>query len=490
MLHPMKNNYYIFLLMIATLGLGSCEKFLDLKPASQGIAITNTSADSLLYKNAYELEAALSGVYDDFRNEYFSLDYFVNGDAQSDDAYAGADNPDNFQIDEFTIDATNANVSRDWRYLYATIGKANSVFNNADATPGVDEARKLQIKAEAAWIRGFIYFQAVRLWGDIPLQLQEVTTVSIELLPEIYPMLFPARAPLEKVYEQIISDFELALAHAPVSAPHKGYVTKGNANAMLAKVYATMQPVQWDKVGQYCDAVLAGGYSLLPEYDMLWDNAHENSSEAIFEINYEGTPSSGNWGASMFRGLEWKKFNTPSNDLVATFDSEQDLIRKNASIDFQDVSGKWSDPYWPQITFPFINKYRNITGPSPQNFILLRLADIILLKAEVLNENGDIAGAAALVNQIRSRVNLPNTTASNKADMKLAIEKERRLELVFEGHRWFDLLRTGRAIEVMNNVKGPNGTSLGYVVTENRLRWPIPQAELDKNTKLVQNEGY
>ena len=74
--------------------------------------------------------------------------------------------------------------------------------------------------------------------------------------------------------------------------------------------------------------------------------------------------------------------------------------------------------------------------------------------------------------------------------MKLAIEKERRLELAFEGHRWFDLLRTGRAIEVMNNVKGPNGTSLGYVVTENRLRWPIPQAELDKNTKLIQNEGY
>ncbi len=484
----MKKILYILLFVAA--GLQSCDKYLDLKPISQGIAIENLVSDSLLYKNASELEAALSGVYSDFRNEYFELDYFVNGDAQSDDAYAGADNPANFQIDEYTIDATNTNVSRDWQYLYGTIGKANAVFNNTDATPEVDPARKLQIKAEAAWIRAYMYFQAVQLWGDVPLQLREVTSISAELLPEIYPQLFPARVPVADVFTQIISDFELAVAHAPVAAPHKGFVTKGAANAMLAKVYATMQPPQWDKVNQYCDAVMAGGYSLLPEYDMLWNNENENSAEAIFEINYEGTPQSGNWGASMFRGLDWKKFNTPSNDLVAAFDAEGDVIRKEASIIFLDVSGKWSDPYWPQINFPFVNKYRIFTGNSSQNYIFIRLADIMLLKAEALNETGDLQGAAALVNQIRSRVDLPNTTAADKAAMKLAIEKERRLELAFEGHRWYDLKRTGRAIEVLNNVKGPNGTSLGYVVTENRLLWPVPQAEMDKNTKLVQNEGY
>ena len=486
----MKKIIFNLILLVSLTGMYSCDKFLDIQPVSQGIAVTNTSADSLVYKNDSELEAALSGVYDDFRNEYFSLDYFVNGDAQSDDAYAGADNPANFQIDEYAIDATNTNVSRDWEYLYGTIGKANAVFNNAEKTPGVDAARKLQIKAEAAWIRAYMYFQAVQLWGDVPLQLTEVTTISIELLPEIYPQLFPARAPMAEVFAQIISDFELALAHAPISATHKGYVTKGAANAMLAKVYATIQPQQWDKVNQYCDAVISGGYSLLPEYDMLWNNENENSSEAIFEINYEGTPQSGNWGASMFRGLDWKKFNTPSNDLVSVFDAEQDLIRKEASIIYLDVSGKWSDPYWPQITFPFVNKYRIFTGSSSQNYILLRLADILLLKAEAMNENGDVQGAAAFVNQIRSRVSLSNTTASDKAAMKLAIEKERRLELAFEGHRYYDLKRTGRAIEVLNNVKGPNGASLGYVVTESRLLWPIPQAELDKNTKLIQNEGY
>lgn len=121
----------------------------------------------MLFKSPSEVEAALAGVYDDFRNEYFSLDYFVNGDAQSDDAYAGADNPANFQIDEFSIDATNSNVSRDWGYLYSTIGKANAVFNNVDAVPGLDAGRMSQIKGEAAWIRAFMYYQAVQLWGDV-----------------------------------------------------------------------------------------------------------------------------------------------------------------------------------------------------------------------------------------------------------------------------------------------------------------------------------
>jgi hypothetical protein len=137
-----------------------------------------------------------------------------------------------------------------------------------------------------------------------------------------------------------------------------------------------------------------------------------------------------------------------------------------------------------------VNKWRQFGESSPQNYIFVRLADIILLKAEALNEQGDVSGAAALVNQVRSRVNLPNTTASDQASMRLAIEKERRLELAFEGHRWFDLKRTGRAIEVINNAVDETGQKLGYNLTENRLLWPIPQSELDRNTSLTQNQGY
>lgn len=484
--------YIALLSLIAAFALFSCEDYLELEPVSQSIVVDNTGADSVYFKSASEVEAALAGAYSDFKNEYYQLDYYVNGDAQADDAYAGGDNPDNFQIDDYRLDATNRNVSRDWAYLYSTIGKTNTILNNIGAVtdPALSASRRAEIIGEASFIRAFMYFQLVQLWGDVPLQLQEVKTISADKLDEIYSIIFPARSPQDEVYAQIIADLETALARVRATAPHKGYATTGAVNAMLAKVYATVEPHDWAKVREYCDAVIAGGYSLLDDYDALWDNANENSEESIFEINYSGGAADGNWGTKIFRGLDWKKFNLPANDLVAAFDAENDQIRKNAAIIFLDVTGKWSDSHWPQTHYPFINKWRNFQEGSDQNYIFIRLADILLLKAEALNELGDQPGAAGLVDQIRDRANLPPTTASTQAELRLAIEKERRLELAFEGHRWYDLKRTGRAIEVMNNARGANGENLGYNLTPERLLWPIPQAELDKNSKLTQNPGY
>ncbi len=490
----MKRYIKVLFAAIWLMSLVACEKFLDVPPLSSPVGVgAGMTEDTVVFESAAQIEAALGGLYSDFRNEYWELDYFVNGDAQSDDAYAGADNPANFQIDEMRIDATNSNVSRDWAYLYGTIGRANLIINNVFEIneAGFDDQRKAEIKGEASFIRAFHYFQLVQLWGAVPLQLKEITSVSAELLPIIYPQMFPARAIEEEVYAQIISDLEYALETVPVTQTDKGYVTKGAVNAVLAKVYATKIPHEYDKVIQYADAVINGGYSLVADYATLFDGLqeHENSSESIFEINYEGTSASGNWGASMFRGTDWKKFNTPSHDLVAAFDAAGDNIRKAVSIDFQNVSGKWGDPYWPAANYPFIAKYPIIASPSPQNYIFLRLADIILLKAEALNETGDLNGAAELVNQIRDRVDLPPVNASTQEAMRLAIENERRLELAFEGHRWFDLKRTGRALEVMSDIQGPNGM-INYGVNENKLFWPIPQSELDNNANLVQNPGY
>jgi hypothetical protein len=153
------------------------------------------------------------------------------------------------------------------------------------------------------------------------------------------------------------------------------------------------------------------------------------------------------------------------------------------------VSGKWTDPHWPATQYPFINKYRD-TQSGAQNFIIYRLADILLLKAEALNELGDQDGAAELVNQVRARVDLDPIAAESQEEMRVAIAKERRLELAFEGHRWFDLKRTGRAIEVVNAAVDADGQPVGYNLTEQKLMWPIPQSERDKNTKLTQNPGY
>ena len=488
----MKKISFISLFIISTLVFQSCDKFLDVQPVSQGIAVENSSSDSVYFKSAEQVEAALGGAYSDFKNEYFQLDYFVNGDAQADDAYAGGDNPANFQIDDFTIDATNSNVSRDYAYLYSTIGKVNLIINNTNACsdPLLTEQRKKEVIGEASFIRAFMYFQLVQLWGDVPLQLKEVKSISAANLAELYPILFPPRTAKDLVYKQIILDLEKALASSKPTATNKGYVTTGAVNSMLAYVYATQQPNEWAKVSTYCDAVISGGYSLMPNYDDLWNNQNKNSAESIFEINYTGGSTDGNWGVKIFRGMDWKKFNLPSNDLAKAFDDEKDTVRKHSSIIFLDVTGKWSDPNWPQNQYPFINKYRNFTEGSDQNYIFLRLADILLLKAQAFNELNDVTGAAALVNQIRHRAKLQDTPATTQDAMRLAIEKERRLELAYEAHRWFDLKRTGRAIDVMNNAVGPDGKKIGYKLTQNRLLWPIPQSELDKNTKLVQNPGY
>ncbi|MCX6242263.1 MAG: RagB/SusD family nutrient uptake outer membrane protein [Bacteroidetes bacterium] len=488
----MKKLFILSMILFAAVTFYSCKKFLDLQPQSQGIAVQNASSDSILYKTAQEVESALAGAYSDFKNEYYELDYYVNGDAQADDAYAGADNPANFQIDALKIDAINSNVSRDWAYLYSTIGKTNSVINNVNSCPdaALTADRKKQIISEASFIRAFMYFQLVQLWGDVPLQLKEVTSFSASNLAELYPQLFPPRAPMANVYKQIILDLETALANVQVSATNKGYATKGAVNSMLAYVYATQLPHDYAKVQQYCDAVIGGGYSLMPNYNDLWNNQNKNCAESIFEINYTGGATDGNWGTNMFRGLDWKKFNIPSNDLVFAFDAEGDTVRKNNSIIFLDITGHWSDPNWPQTHYPFLNKWRNFESGSNQNYIFIRLADMILLKAEALNEQGDAQGAAALVNQIRHRAKLGNTPASTQDAMRLAIEKERRLELAFEGRRWYDLKRNGRAIEVMNNAVGPDGQKIGYNLTQNGLVWPIPQSEMDKNVNLVQNPGY
>ncbi len=490
MLINMKSKINILLVAgCAAFAMQSCDDFLDIKPTSQGIAVDNDS-DGPLYSTASDAETALAGVYADFKNEYFMLDYFVNGDAQADDAYAGADNPANFQIDLYTIDATNTNVSRDWAYLYSTIGKANLVINNVNAVPdaSLSPARKKQIIGEASFIRAFMYFQLVQLFGDVPLQTASITSISGDKLEETLPIIFPARNSASEVYAQIITDLNTALESVGTTAPDKGFATKGAVNALLAHVYATIEPHDWNKVKQYCDAVIAGGYSLLPEYDMLWDNSVENSSESIFEINCYNWDTGGNWGIFMFAGTDWKKFNIPSNDLVNTYQAEGDDIRLNSSITFADVTGSWTDKHWPTTHYPFINKYRDFNGS--QNFIIYRLADILLLKAEALNETGDVNGAAELVNQIRARVDLDPVSTSSQDAMRAAIAKERRLELAFEGYRWYDLKRTGKAIEVLNNVKDYNGASLGYQLDESKLVWPIPQAERDKNTQLTQNAGY
>ena len=479
----MKNLLYFISFFTLGIALTSCDSFLDKEPLSQ---IIDESADTASVYTGADAETGIAAVYSGMKtsqSELFFLDHYVNGDAQSDNSYAGADNPDNFQIDDYKISSTNRNISRDWKYFYGLIGTCNGVIERTPKAVGLDAGRRDEIIGEASFMRGFLYFGMVQLWGGVPIVTKPVPEITSDNFAEVYSILYPDSKTQEEVYTQIINDLTTAVNQAPTAyGPTKMRGTKAAAHAILAKVYATRQPVDWNKVSEHADAVIASGFSLLPSYEQLWDGMHENSAESIFELDCIGGATGSNWGSSMFVGKDWKKFNTPTHDLVDLFDAEQDMVRKNSSILFQKITS-WTDVNWDISNYPFCYKMRNTNGT--QNQILLRLADILLLKAEALTELGQldaVSGAQYYVNLVRSRAKLAPTTATTADALRTAIAKERRLELAFEGHRWYDLKRTGKAIETM--------TALGYTLNENKLLFPIPQGERDKNINLKQNPGY
>ncbi|WAC42433.1 RagB/SusD family nutrient uptake outer membrane protein [Pedobacter sp. SL55] len=468
------NKYTLVMIAAAAFGLQSCKKdFLDKQPFNQATA-------NVAFTTAAGAEKLMAGVYGGMYNDYHIWDYMINGDVTADNAYAGGDNPANIQIDVFDVSATNGNIGRDWGGLYSNIKNANEVLENV---PNIQDAaldagnRRAQMLGEAKALRAYFYFHLVRLWGAVPLVLKSPTSLEEMQKP---------RSTVDQVYAQIIKDLEEALPDVRVTAPNKGIITKGVVNALLAKVHASKPTPDWTKVNQYADAVIAGGYAPVSNFDHLFDGAHKNNSESIWEMQYDGwggPTGRGNWMTSVIVGSGWKRFCTPTNDLVAAFDAEGDVIRKNSSISFRNVSTEgWSDAYWSKSNYPFINKYRN---DDLANSYILRLADIKLLKAEALNELSATGWSAAktIVDEIRNRVNLGGTPANTQAAMRLAIEKERRLELAFEGHRWFDLLRTNRAVAIMNAQRDGNGNLL-YNISESKLLFPIPQTERDRNPNL------
>ena len=480
-----------FLGALATLILSGCTKLLDQKPVTQ--IVTPKASDSSISANT--AESLIQGVYGYFKGagygpgiEFNVLDRITNGDVRSDNCYAGGDNSDNAAIDLFTYNALNGNVARDWSDCYFVIAHANSAIAQiATCTdPALSAARKNSLLGEARFMRAFEYFDAVRLWGKIPVVLVPIDPTNSETLIKTSGGL---PSPVDSVYAAILNDcwFAKAAVGDVGADPSKYIVSKGAVNALLAKIYATQSTPNWDSVAYYCDQVIPH-YSLLANFADLFDINHKNNSESIWEIEYDGYSSSvGNWVPGNFMGAGWKKFSTPTNDLVNAFTTEGDNVRFNASITI--VTYGWPDKYWTNpASYPVLSKYTDDQN-GKSDIYMIRLADILLLRAEAYNAKSDIANAATMVNKVRTRVGLAPTTAANQGDMALAIEKERRLELAFEGQRWYDLARTGRAKAVMNAQKDAGGNIL-YNVQDYQLLYPVPQTQLDLNPLLTQNEGY
>lgn len=490
----MKLKIFTVILGLAAI-LPSCDDYLDLKPIS---VLTTENA----YTTAKDAEAALAGAYDSFAQEYYIWDNILFNDVISDNYYAGGDNPEIYAIEDLTITPTNARLFNNWSQIYNAIAKANLVLDKVPdiADPQLDaNNRRNQILGEASFLRAYHYYQLAKMWGGVPL-----ITAPVESTDPGETQV--ARATVDEVYAQIIADLEFAATNLPDAfsddaSVNKARATKGAANALLAKVYAQKPAPDYAKVLEYADAVInsPAGYALLDDFNHLWDGNHYNNAESIMEVQFVGGPEA-NWGPQLLlppslSGDTWRKFVVPSQDLVNAFNDEGDVERKNATILFE--TAPWSDEFWSVEVggnIPFAYKWKSANGwASTNRQYLLRLGDIILLKAEALNELNRTEDARVEIDRIRDRAGLGATPATNQMEMRLAIANERRLELAQEAQRWDDLRRYGRAIEVMNSLNEIDlrtNTVKEYNMTATKLLLPIPQSERNRNPNLGQNEGY
>ncbi|MEI7524175.1 MAG: RagB/SusD family nutrient uptake outer membrane protein [Mariniphaga sp.] len=503
----MKNKLiYLAGLFFMILILNSCNSFLNDKPQT---SLTTGNA----YNSTSDVENALTGCYQEFYGDYYQFDNIMLSDNRSDNAYPGGSGEETF-VDEdlFQVPTTNShNYYQWWGQLYQGISRTNILLEKLPQVkdPKLDENnRRAQVTGEASFLRAFHYYQLVKLYGGVPLELLSNTAdPAVTRKP---------RSTEKAVYDQIEKDLQVAVANLPDNygsdpSVNKVRATKGAANALLAKIWAQRSDRDYAKVLQYCSLVTDGNpeYALWPDYNQIFDGAHYLNSESILEIPFIEGSSVANWGVEMFLAPEdgWQKYCVPSKDLVAAYDNEGDIIRKNTNIIFYDNLA-WPDENWNPCgdagtKVPFNYKQEHAAGwASGDHLYLLRLADIILLKAEAQNELGHPELAAPLVNQIRSRVSLPAISSSlSKEAMRKAILNERRLELAFEAQRWDDLVRTGVAVSVMNDLNEykytcTNGTVSAPVKVnyskcdQHHLLMPIPQSEIDANPNLIQNPGY
>lgn len=480
------------------LSMFGCQDFLQKDPQGELTqeAYPITREDALLVTNA---------AYSTLRDWYYHSGGYPILDIMSDDANKGSNPNDQYATvgpyDNFKITPTQDGLDRWWATLYEGIKRTNVVINKVPLIK-MDTMLRNEYVAEARFLRGLYYFDMVRAWGGVPI----VTTLN--------PPLKLQRSSKEEVYSLIVNDMLYALKYLPEkseqSAANKGRATKGAARAFLAKIYLFQQ--DYVSAEKYALAVInSHEYGLEPNFiDANGENG-ENGVESIFEVGalkVEGTENGGDQYANTqgVRGTPnrgWG-FNRPSINLRNSFEAGDPRL-KGTIIDLGDVLDGITilgDGTTPDVTkdangnvieMECYNRKVWIAGTNTitqwgHNRRLMRYADVLLMAAEALNENNKPADALIYLNLVRARARqgnntlLPDITTTDKNTLRDAIINERRHELALEGHRFWDLVRTGKAAQVL----GP----LGFINGKNELL-PIPQNEIDiSQGSLIQNPNW
>lgn len=467
-----KINTLLKVISIGALAMTACSDELDLVPTTQKTA-------NSFYSSEREIESAVNGAYAQLQqNGLYGLDLIGVGEISGEDTFeeiAANDGGRFGQLDDFSTNAENDLVGDIWRESYEGIQRVNVVLNRIEAVEFVEASLKTGRIGEMKFIRGLLYFNLVRLYGDVPLVLEETTNPS--------DFFGQGRTPAAEVYAQIEADLNEAVQNLPTGRT-LGRPAKGAAQALLGDVLMN-QGKYSEAVTNFAAVIASGEYSLMPTTSDIFGVANEGNAETLFEIQYasglEGN-SEGESAASQFRPsgttANAKGHNLPSSEFVSLF--EDGDTRASDYVGLDPVA----NPFYFSLKYDV-----SLTDPDDggSNHIVIRYADVLLKYAEALSETGDLSGVQHL-NSVRNRAGLPNSTASSQSELRDAIEMERRFEFIGEGHRWFDLKRTGRAVQTMNAWFAANNRNV--TITANNLILPIPQSQLDTDPVITQNSGY
>lgn len=443
------------------------------------------------YRNAEDAKAAVSTVYDPLNSSdlYGQIMWIIQDQATDDAEWGGGRSTANQaknDLDKYTFTPATTTFQSLWSAVYRGINRANTVIDRVPGIP-MDNDLKNRYVAEAKFMRGFYYFTLVRLFGGVPLVVKETTSLNNLTIP---------RASVDEVYNQIIQDFTDAEGVLPATytGADRGRATRGAAKAFLAKVYLTRQ--EWAKAAAKAKEVIdSGTYDLWANYADAFQIANKNGKEAVFEMQALGGGfNEGSWMQGYMRpnfdrvnGIAGFGDDPVTENLYRTY--REDDKRRNITIRLYSASSTPAAPAsvaFPAYVYKYLDPSATANGDGSNNYPIIRYADVLLMYAEALNEiSAGNAEAYAAINRIRSRAGLSALAPTlSQAEFRDSVLLERRLELAFEGHRWYDLARTKRLISAMN---AQNPT---IRVEERHYLFPIPQTEMDVNPALVQNTGY
>lgn len=483
-----RNNYFLIIVLAATSFVSCGKKFLEEPPRKVTI-------QDLLNNPTDGAQRLIAAVYNKlYAWEQHSFSWNGISSITSDDADKGSDpgdtGADKHELDGWTFTASGISFDEVWSSNFEGIGRATYALKFLPDVnlPGVDKDRYI---GEARFLRAYFYFNLVRMFGGLP-KIDKVLSSQAEIDAA------STRVSAAEIYAFMESDLNDAIVKLPssIATAERGRVSKGAAQALLSKVALYQQ--KWALAKSMADAVIAGPYSLLPNYALIWREVGEFSLESIWEVNSIGTtPNKGLQGYFVTQaprgagGLGWG-FNTPTQNLVNAY--EPGDTRKAATIIFSGqtlwdgylVSALSPNPQYNYKSYisKTMESFNGEDWETNKNLRVLRLGEVLLIKAEAENELGNIGPAQAALNLVRNRAGLGTTTAATQSLLRDAIRRERRVEMAFEHDRMFDLRRTGRAATVLIAHGKP------YVSPKHDL-FPIPQNQINlSGGRLTQNPGY